>query len=110
MKRVWLLLIGVLLLMAACAPAQPESAETVADTPVAAVETEATVPTDDFASAETEIESEPTAATDETPAETDAVAGFPAQSFDEAATFRTFDHFKGAEEPIVEIIEYGDFQ
>lgn len=39
------------------------------------------------------------------------VAGnFPAASFPEALDERNVDHFKGAEDPVLTVIEYGDFQ
>lgn len=127
MQRVWLLLICMLLLIAACAPAVPDSAETVAEAPaaveatgeadadaeVAAVEADAAAETVSETATETATEApvvDDTAADESMPAPSDDVAAFPATTFEEAAIFRTFDHFKGAEEPIVEIIEYGDFQ
>lgn len=114
MKRVWLLLICLLMLLGACAPAEPDSAETVTEA-TAVVDQAAAPATDSEDSEDTAVsESADTTAAEvgeeiEQPASDDAVA-FPATTFEEAAVLRATDHFKGAEEPIVEIIEYGDFQ
>ena len=59
------------------------------------------------------VESEPEEVVEE-PAETaSATAGddvFPAVDPQDALVERSFDHAKGSEEPVVTVIEYGDFQ
>ena len=42
--------------------------------------------------------------------ETVAIAGFPATTVEEASIVRDRDWTKGTDDPLVSIIEYGDFQ
>ena len=102
-----------LLLLAACTPAEPDSAETEVEAPSAesSQENDAEEPTPTAPSPVDEPEvTETEAVVEEKPTVNEEIAGFPATNFEEAAVLRERDWFKGAEEPVVEIIEYGDFQ
>ena len=122
--------IGILLvlLLGACGPGSPPTKEEAeintnnnpptaetADEPTGSdqAELEAAEPTEAVAEAEP-TDTETAESEEESEAETDtavANADFqPAQNFTEAAQLRAADYTKGAEEPIVAIIEYGDFQ
>ncbi len=113
MKRYRFLIAFLLLLLAACGAAEIEPTESVAElTPVA---TEAVVNEDvPTPTATDQVEPETESETTEEVSEPTAVpaleVAFPATNFAEAALIRDSDYFKGAEEPVVEIIEYGDFQ
>ena len=102
MKRaIWLL--PLLLLLLACGP-------TTSNLPPADAPVNTAVP----APADSD-ESEPeTAVATGTPSDAPPAAGqdefVPATTAEQAAQVRPQDWFKGAEEPAVAIIEYGDFQ
>ena len=129
MKKIlaWLLL-GLLVLTACGAPQPSDDSEDIS-----AILTESE---EDPEVEESEAEEEPTAVAEEAPAvveeeeaepeepaaeaqeESETVAeeppaasvNFPATTAEEANIVREVDYFKGAEEPLVTIIEYGDFQ
>jgi hypothetical protein len=86
MRRIILSLLGLLLLVA-CGPSSATTDPTTSEAPTA-------VP--------------PQAPT--LPAAQPAEAGFPATTPEEAGVVRQRDWTKGAAEPVVTIIEYGDFQ
>ena len=100
MKRIILLLVIGLLLVACGSAISSETAVTVPDE---APQAETAV-TEEQPAAETESEA------DTQPAENAAIPGFPATTVEEAAIVRDRDWTQGAEAPIVAIIEYGDFQ
>ena len=116
-------LIGVLflLLLTACGPsstpANDSEAETAVDNAPSVAETEA----EEESAPVEEEESETPAVTEEENTEEEAeeetavtaVDGpvyEPASTIPDAAVLRDTDHTKGAEEPVIAIIEYGDFQ
>ncbi|MCB9446613.1 MAG: hypothetical protein H6669_20465 [Ardenticatenaceae bacterium] len=87
MKRIVTLFVFLFLgLLASCGAAQPNTAVTTQDDPASPAASQ---------SGDTAV-----AATSFTPA----------QNVDEAIRLRSDDHTHGAAEPIVTIIEYGDFQ
>lgn len=100
MKRIILLLAIGLLLVACSSSISSETAVTVPDEPAQP----ATAVPDEQPAAETE--SEPAADS----AEAAAIPGFPATSVQEAGIVRDRDWTQGTDDPIVAIIEYGDFQ
>ncbi len=113
MKRYWFLIAFSLLLLAACGPAEIEPSESEVDVAPAAAEAvvEEGIPTPAATKpVETESESESNDGDSEPTAAADIEVSFPATNFEEAALIRDTDYYKGAEEPVVEIIEYGDFQ
>ncbi len=99
MKRL-VLLFAIGLLLAACGSTSTETAVTVPEEPArpetAVVEEEPVA----------ETESEP----DTQPEEVAAIAGFPASNVAEASIVRDRDWTLGTDDPLVTIIEYGDFQ
>ena len=114
MKRYGFLMAFLLLILAACGPAETETTEsesglTAVATEVVEEEGNPTPTVTDQPAAESEDETSDDAAPEPT-VETDVAVAFPATNFAEAALIRDTDYFKGAEEPLVEIIEYGDFQ
>ena len=118
MKRYWFLIALMLLILAACSPAETDLVENESEaTPLATEEIredEAMEPEepDPMVVEPTAVEEESEVPEDEPePTEAPQVeVAFPATNFAEAALLRDSDHFKGADEPTVEIIEYGDFQ
>ena len=125
MKRLLIFMLLAMVMLAACTPAEPDSAETEAEIALAdGFETDLAEPTPtapnpaDEPEADSSEEATPVAdaateaeeATEKESETNESVAGFPATNFEEAAVLRERDWFKGAEEPVVEIIEYGDFQ
>ena len=97
MKKILLLL--VLLLAVACGGPEAPAAESTD-----AEESETAVSTTDTAA-------EDTAPEDAANASSPATADFtPASTPAEAGAVRDFDHIKGATDPAVTIIEYGDYQ
>lgn len=127
MKRTLFLLLVSVLLLAACAPADPDAAASTPDAS-GAVDPTATAadPVDESAdtptAAPTDLPTDPTVppVAEDDAADVDAPSnensddsdgGFvPATSFEDAALVRDVDWVKGAEDPVVVIIEYGDFQ
>ncbi len=114
MKRYGFLIVFLLLILAACGPAETEPPESESDVAPVATEVveEEVIPTPTVTN---QPEAEPKGETsdDDEPeptVEADVEVVFPATNFGEAALIRDTDYFKGAEEPVVEIIEYGDFQ
>jgi len=103
MKRL-VLLFAIGLLLAACGSTSTETAvtepEEVAKPETAVVEEEP--------AAETDLESESNP--DTQPEELAAIAGFPATNVAEASIVRDRDWTLGTDDPLVTIIEYGDFQ
>lgn len=97
MKRI-ILLLAIGLLLAACGSTSTETAVTVPEEPA---RPETAVP-----------EQEPAAETvpDEPSTESAAIPGFPATNVQEASIVRDRDWTKGTDDPLVTIIEYGDFQ
>ena len=99
MKRIMLLLV-IGILFAACSPeTAPESEASIPDAP---------------ARAETAVSEEP-ASELESESNTQSLAeieipNFPATTVQEASVVRERDWKLGAEDPLVTIIEYGDFQ
>lgn len=75
-----------------------------------AVSVESTKPvadsTEDNPAAETEVED----GSSSEPANEVAMPGFPATTVEEASIVRDRDWVKGTDDPLVAIIEYGDFQ
>lgn len=102
MKRAFWLL-PLLLLLLACGPSTPTFPS--ADAPV---NTAVPAPADsDESEPETAVASGPTS---DAPPAAGQAEFVPATTAEEAAQVRPQDWFKGAEEPAVAIIEYGDFQ
>jgi PBP1b-binding outer membrane lipoprotein LpoB len=97
MKRLLILWITAVFL-AACAAAEPETPVTAVPQAATAVQETAAPVEEDDASAVTTLP-EPV-----------NIAGFPAANVDEANIVRERDWKIGAEDPLVTIIEYGDFQ
>ncbi len=115
MKRYGFLIVFLLLILAACGPAETEPTESESDgAPVATEVVEEEGISTPTATNQPEAESEgETSDDDEEPeptVEADVDVTFPATNFAQAALIRDTDYSKGAEEPVVEIIEYGDFQ
>jgi len=102
MNRIALLLILVLALVACGPNGAPVSTEAPADTAVPAAPTNAA--TETTVSGETEIEATAEAT------EVGSSPAIPALSPDQIGVVRPQDHFLGATNPVVTIIEYGDFQ
>ncbi len=98
MKKL-LFFVFLIMLLAACGGGTAELPTTEPQAPAAN-------PTTDEAADSAETEAEPVA--EEPQPETDA--SFPAANVADAAVIRQQDWVKGAEEPIVTIIEYGDYQ
>ena len=97
MKRIILLLI-IGLLLTACGSTATETAVTVPEEPA---RPETAVPEEESA-----VETEP----DTLSTESNAIPGFPAATVQEASIVRDRDWTKGTDDPLVTIIEYGDFQ
>ncbi|MBE2221549.1 MAG: hypothetical protein IAF02_08420 [Anaerolineae bacterium] len=93
MKRI-ILLLAIGLLLAACGSTTTETAVSVPEAP---------------AQAETAVPEAETSS-DESPSEAAAIPGFPATTVAEASVVRDSDWTKGTDDPLVSIIEYGDFQ
>jgi PBP1b-binding outer membrane lipoprotein LpoB len=103
MKRI-ILLLAIVLVLAACGPSvSSETAVIVPAEPVQSAQTETAVPA---AQPTVETESEPAADS----IEVAAIPGFPATTVAEASIVRDRDWTQGTADPIVAIIEYGDFQ
>jgi hypothetical protein len=111
-KAIWLILLAFLL---ACGPSTAETQPTT----VAAVEETAVAPTEVIVETEEPEVEEPEAeetldANNETAQSAPPAANLgdfsPASTVEEAAVVRQQDWLKGATDPIVVIIEYGDFQ
>jgi hypothetical protein len=106
-KAIWLLLLAFLL---ACGPSttetQPPNTETAEDTAV--VPTQEIIETEEIEEAETIDTSNEAAQSAPAAANLDDFS--PASTVAEAAVVRQQDWRKGAVDPIVVIIEYGDFQ
>ncbi|HID52453.1 MAG TPA: hypothetical protein EYP41_10485 [Anaerolineae bacterium] len=98
MKKM-LFFVFLIMLLAACGGG-------TAELPTSEPQAPAANPTADEATDTAETEAEPVAV--EPQPETDA--SFPAANVAGAAVVREQDWVKGAEEPIITIIEYGDFQ
>ncbi len=100
MKRVsTLLVMFLLLLLAACGAAISDTAVT---NPIESVQNE---------NGDTAVASSTETVNSENEDTAVAVTSFtPAQNAAEAAQLRPDDHTQGADEPIITIIEYGDFQ
>jgi PBP1b-binding outer membrane lipoprotein LpoB len=101
MKRILLLLV-IGFLLAACASTSTETAVSVPEAPA---RPETAVP-EEAPAAEFEAETE----SEESSMESAIIPGFPATTVQEASIVRERDWKKGAEDPLVSIIEYGDFQ
>lgn len=129
MRIVWLtLLTGLLIACSSPAPrtSTVDEAEEVADVEPAAVETaeEPVDPEPTEADAEKEeVDAEPTAAeepvatepaeetdTEDESEQVDSPTHTPAATVEDALVEQPYDHVKGADEPLLTIIEYGDFQ
>ena len=106
-KAIWLILLAFLL---ACGPSVAETQPTT----VAAVEETAVAPTEVIVETEEPETEEPLDANNETAQSAPPAANLgdfsPASTVEEAAVVRQQDWRKGATDPIVVIIEYGDFQ
>ena len=100
-KHLWLLF--VLLLLISCGPSGGEPATEPQHPEATAVASTTVAPTTPSQPTE---ESAETTATNDDP----VVAIFPATTVDEAAVIRERDWVHGATDPLVTIIEYGDFQ
>lgn len=98
MKKI-LFFVFLIMLLAACGSGTAELPTTKPQAPAAN-------PAADEATDSAKTEAEPAA--EEPKSETDA--SFPAANVAGAAVVRERDWMKGAEEPIITIIEYGDFQ
>lgn len=127
-KHLWLLFI--LLLLIGCGPSggqpadiaqEPAASNVIAEVAATAVPTATSAPTappeptnttQPTAEPETNDEPESTTETEEpgTPSNELAATTFPATTVEEAAVIRDNDWAKGATDPAVTIIEYGDFQ
>jgi cytoskeletal protein RodZ len=103
MKK-FVLLFAIGLLLVACGSTSTETAVSVPEEPTNQVADS----TEDqpVAESETETESEPGSETTEEV----AISGFPATTVEEATVVRDRDWVKGTDDPLVAIIEYGDFQ
>jgi hypothetical protein len=103
MKK-FVLLFAIALLLVACGSTSTETAVSVPEEP----ERPVTDSTEDepAVESETETESEPGSETTEEV----AISGFPATTVAEASIVRDRDWVKGTDDPLVAIIEYGDFQ
>ena len=100
MKR-FVLLFAIMLMLAACGSTSTETAVSVTDEPVKAA----------TAVAENNSVAEEAAAESAAPSEeVAAIANFPATNVAEASIVRDRDWTIGADDPLVTIIEYGDFQ
>ena len=104
MKRIVLLLVIGVLLAACSTPTTPVTAVTVPEEPAKPV---TAVPEEEPAA---ETETEPEVESVAAPAEVGAIPGFPAVNVQEASIVRDRDWTKGTDDPLVTIIEYGDFQ
>ncbi len=106
MKRALWLLPLLLLLACGSSPSTFPSADAPVNTAVPAPA--------DSNEAESETPTEPAVESDNTASDAPPAAGLaefaPAATVEEAAQVRSQDWYKGAEEPAVAIIEYGDFQ
>ena len=105
MKK-FVLLFAIGLLLVACGSTSTETAVSVPEeqTKPVADSTEGELAAE--SETETEAESESSSeATDEI-----AMSGFPATTVEEASIVRDRDWVKGTDDPLVAIIEYGDFQ
>ena len=117
MKK-YLLGVLLLLLLTACGSGETtpteQNAEATAPNPTTSEPTdvaEETIPeaaTEEVTAEEAVTEAEEEVAEGQTAV--DAITHNPATSLPQAAELRDLDHTKGAEEPIIAIIEYGDFQ
>lgn len=101
MKR-FVLLFAIGLLLVACGATSTETAVSVPEEP-ARPETDSTE-IEPVAETETEDESS------SEPANEIEISGFPATTVAEASIVRDRDWVKGTDDPLVAIIEYGDFQ
>jgi hypothetical protein len=107
MKRLFILWITAVLL-AACTASEPE-APAAAVPEVAASVTAAAVPATAPPVEEAPVE-DSGASANVSPSDPANIAGFPAKNVDEAGIVRERDWKIGADDPLVTIIEYGDFQ
>ncbi len=104
MKR-FVLLFAIMLMLAACGSTSTETAVSVTEEPTKA---ETAVSENNSVA---EDAPEETAAESAAPStELAAIANFPATNVDEASIVRERDWTIGADDPLVTIIEYGDFQ
>ncbi|NHZ71938.1 MAG: hypothetical protein GWP17_02495 [Aquificales bacterium] len=88
--------------LAACGSSA--SSATAVPAPKELVESATAVPEELAAESESEQNA------DSAPAKVAAVPGFPAKNVQEASIVRDRDWTKGTDDPLVTIIEYGDFQ
>ncbi len=114
-------LIGLLLilLLTACGTSEPAPTEPESE-PISSVEEttseSADLEADNDAATETDDDEEAAAVEEEESEEDTAVTVVdgptyePSTTIPEAAELKATDHTKGAEDPIITIIEYGDFQ
>ena len=107
-KAFWLILLGLLL---ACGPSTADSQPTTSDPgeETAVATDEPTADTEQTAAAEN-MADEADEGEIELPAATNLDSFVPATTVEEAAVIREQDWLRGAADPIVVIIEYGDFQ
>ncbi len=105
MKKILLLL--VLLLVAACGG---PDAPTLEVTDFDESETAVFPPATDETEEEVEVEEEEVVEVEELPTSPIPADFTPASNPVEASEVRDFDHIKGATDPAVTIIEYGDYQ
>jgi hypothetical protein len=106
MRKIYLLL---LLLLAACGPAgTPATVPQESTEPAAEAEANISEPTVAATEAGDTVEEIPETSE---PSDNSSVTDFsPATTLADASIVRPTDHMLGATEPIVSIIEYGDFQ
>lgn len=107
-KTIWLLLLAALLACGPTSPTETQTAVTSDDEETAVSEVETVEEVEE--APETEAVEEASNAETTLPVATNFEAFVPATTVEEAAVIREQDWLKGAAEPVVVIIEYGDFQ